>query len=118
MGVHDGTDLWLTALRPLQPGEPVTTSYLNLEGLCQSYKDRQANLQEWGFTCACTRCSSEAAQSDAPSPPPRTALFKLCQSPPDIQDLDTLPAYCKALRQLRTMAAKLFRGAANPTSCS
>ncbi|CAN6240994.1 unnamed protein product [Urochloa humidicola] len=46
----------ILALRPISKGEEITISYID-EDL--SYEERQAQLADYGFTCACSKCQEE-----------------------------------------------------------
>uniref|UniRef100_L2FM87 SET domain-containing protein n=1 Tax=Colletotrichum fructicola (strain Nara gc5) TaxID=1213859 RepID=L2FM87_COLFN len=50
--------LEVVAYRDIQPGEELSISYSPLNML---YADRQRTLQEWGFNCTCSLCSSASA---------------------------------------------------------
>lgn len=116
--VHDGSDLWFTVLRPLCAGEAVTTSYLNLEELDQPFKKRRDHLHErWGFVCSCARCCAEAAAEICLPHHDHAALFKHCQTPPNLADDAALEAFCGGVRKLRGLAATRLRGGfAEPTA--
>jgi len=56
----------LVAVRPLQKGEFVSRSYLDAGLLLHSKDIRQQALKEdWGFVCACTRCSANKLEPEA-----------------------------------------------------
>ncbi|KAG2569014.1 histone-lysine N-methyltransferase ATXR2-like isoform X2 [Panicum virgatum] len=46
----------ILALKPISKGEEITISYID-EDL--SYEERQAQLADYGFTCACFKCQEE-----------------------------------------------------------
>ncbi|CAO2036612.1 unnamed protein product, partial [Urochloa humidicola] len=46
----------ILALRPISKGEEITISYID-EDL--SYEERQEQLADYGFTCACSKCQEE-----------------------------------------------------------
>ncbi|KAG2574951.1 histone-lysine N-methyltransferase ATXR2-like isoform X2 [Panicum virgatum] len=46
----------ILALKPISKGEEITVSYID-EDL--SYEERQAQLADYGFTCACSKCQEE-----------------------------------------------------------
>ncbi|OEL12783.1 Histone-lysine N-methyltransferase ATXR2 [Dichanthelium oligosanthes] len=46
----------ILALKPISKGEEITISYID-EDL--SYEERQAQLADYGFTCACSKCQEE-----------------------------------------------------------
>lgn len=49
----------LRALCAIAPGDELTISYLSPQLLCQSTRQRQAQLrQHWHFTCRCARCDA------------------------------------------------------------
>lgn len=51
----------LVALRDVEPGEHITTSYLNLVELAEPGEERRKNLSDkWQFMCACSRCTAES----------------------------------------------------------
>ncbi|KZL63659.1 a g-specific adenine glycosylase [Colletotrichum incanum] len=56
-------ELEVVAYKDIQPGEELSISYSMLNML---YEDRKQTLQEWGFNCTCTLCSSpdDVAVSD------------------------------------------------------
>ena len=45
------------ALRPIAPGEEVTLSYIEEEGV--GLEERRRALAESGFVCGCGRCTAE-----------------------------------------------------------
>jgi hypothetical protein len=46
----------ILALKPISKGEEITISYID-EDL--SYEERQVQLADYGFTCACSKCQEE-----------------------------------------------------------
>lgn len=120
---HDGDDLWLLTLRPIPVGSHLSTSYLNLEMLCQPTSMRRAALLEsWGFTCACSKCLAS---------PPEDASVKLelaqfaraqqliasCRSPPKDRTAEGLASFFAGLAELRGIAERLHSGVRfQPTS--
>jgi hypothetical protein len=48
----------LVALRALAPGEEICVSYIEEE---QPLEERRADLFDYGFVCACSRCQAEAS---------------------------------------------------------
>ncbi|CAL1129340.1 unnamed protein product [Cladocopium goreaui] len=84
--VHDGNDLWFVALRDISQGSPITTSYLNVEGLMKPTHLRQQELREvWGFDCACSRCKEDRIQFLPPKQLQRL-LISCSLRPPDLPE--------------------------------
>ncbi|GLB05181.1 hypothetical protein AtubIFM57258_011217 [Aspergillus tubingensis] len=79
----DGPNLHIKALRPIQKGEQIFITYIDVT---DPYPIRQHNLQSrYYFTCHCSKCTSEAASSTA------TTLHPAQQDAYDIiQSLSTL----------------------------
>ncbi|GIL65835.1 hypothetical protein Vafri_19475 [Volvox africanus] len=48
------------AQRDIPAGEEITVSYIDLS---LPYKERQADLRDYGFVCRCARCVAEAAEA-------------------------------------------------------
>jgi len=132
---HDGSNLWFCVLRDIPEGAAVTTSYLDLAGLCLPVRLRRRETSEWGFQCACTRCLDELSSQ----PPSRNqqgepaalaqvaiperprwasvqALLELCSQPPGDEECERT-SYCQALRGLQK-AAQQLHGIASPTAQS
>lgn len=95
----DGPNLHIKALRPIQKGEQIFITYIDVT---DPYPIRQHNLQSrYYFTCHCSKCTSEAASSTA------TTHHPAQQDAYDIiQSLSTLEnpthSLLKALTTLRT----------------
>ncbi|GLI60574.1 hypothetical protein VaNZ11_002733 [Volvox africanus] len=52
----------ILAQRDIPAGEEITVSYIDLS---LPYKERQADLRDYGFVCRCVRCVAEAAEARA-----------------------------------------------------
>ena len=120
--VHDGRDLRITTLRPLLPGEAITTSYLNIQGLQRPVEQRQRQLTEWGFKCACSRCIAELQREPGPAAQEQSesemeALFDLWRRPPGEAE-EERSGYCESLARLGDLARRVHGGAADPTTQS
>ncbi|PYH39292.1 S-adenosylmethionine-dependent methyltransferase [Aspergillus neoniger CBS 115656] len=91
----DGPNLHIKALRPIQKGEQIFITYIDVT---DPYPIRQHNLQSrYYFTCHCSKCTSEAASSTA------TTLHPAQQEAYDIiQSLPTLENPTKHLLQALT----------------
>eukprot|EP00928_Gymnodinium_smaydae_P045016 TRINITY_DN30051_c0_g1_i2.p1 TRINITY_DN30051_c0_g1~~TRINITY_DN30051_c0_g1_i2.p1 ORF type:complete len:343 (+),score=54.85 TRINITY_DN30051_c0_g1_i2:651-1679(+) len=126
--VHDGRDLSFVVLRPIAQGEPVTTSYLNLQGLAQQSGPRREGLsRSWGFSCECSRClkdlaadrSQEASRSAAARRSPAQVLLERCQAPPrQGDDEEEYATFCDGVEALCRLARKLHGGAQEPAGRS
>ncbi|RAK91029.1 SET and MYND domain protein [Aspergillus costaricaensis CBS 115574] len=95
----DGPNLHIKALRPIQKGEQIFITYIDVT---DPYPIRQHNLQSrYYFTCHCSKCTSEAAS------PTATTLHPAQQDAYDIiQSLSTLEnptqSILKALTTLKS----------------
>ncbi|KAF3915226.1 hypothetical protein ABW20_dc0108873 [Dactylellina cionopaga] len=54
--------LTIHALRDIQPGEELFTSYIDI---CHPTVKRQQMLNHWGFRCGCTACESSDTEEDS-----------------------------------------------------
>ena len=110
--LHDGEDLWFTALRPICAGSAITTSYLNLGGLLKPQAQRQQELMEtWGFHCACTRCKECVEDCEDKD---LEMLLASCSSPPPTSEQKADEEYSQKLRQLQRKVRELH-GAISPS---
>merc|ERR1712216_728064 len=60
----DGKVMRLIALVEIAAGDEITTHYISERDLMEPLESRRRKLENWGFQCACCRCSEEAECGD------------------------------------------------------
>ncbi|ETS83682.1 hypothetical protein PFICI_05558 [Pestalotiopsis fici W106-1] len=66
--------LTIHALRDIQPGEELNTSYIDI---CHPTATRRQILKDWGFKCQCSACESSDSQRDLLSKRIEDVMVKL-----------------------------------------